>query len=81
MIIRKEANNSGRNLKGKQGHKAGHLRMVVIGNLEADTVKETVDDVCEKESTEFITTEKKLLTRVKAGDEAGHIRNTHRIWQ
>ena len=28
--------------------------MVVIGNLEADTVKETVDDVCEKESTEVI---------------------------
>ena len=40
--------------KGKKVRKAGHLRMVVIENLGADTVKEAVDDLCEKDSTEVI---------------------------
>lgn len=40
--------------KGKKGRKAGHLRMVAIENLMADTVKETVNNICEKESTEVI---------------------------
>ena len=40
--------------KGKKDRRVGHLRMVVIENLEADTVKEAVNDVCEKESTEVI---------------------------
>ena len=40
--------------KGKKDRKAGHLRMVVIESLKADTVKEVVNDICEKESTEVI---------------------------
>lgn len=40
--------------KGKEDRKAGHLRMVVIDNLKADTVKEAVNDICEKESIEVI---------------------------
>ena len=40
--------------KGKKCRKAGHLRMAVLENLEADTVKETVGNVCGKESTEVI---------------------------
>ena len=40
--------------KGKEDRKAGHLRMVVIDNLKADTEKEAVNDISEKESIEVI---------------------------
>lgn len=40
--------------KGKKDRKAGDLRMVVIEDLEAATVKEAVNNICEKESTEVV---------------------------
>ena len=52
--------------KGKKDLKAGHLRMVVIEDLGADTVKEAVNDICEKESTEVIMDDS--TAHVKVGE-------------
>ncbi len=52
--------------KGKKDRKAGHLRMVVIEDLGADTVKEAVNDICEKESTEVIMDDS--TAHVKVGE-------------
>ena len=40
--------------KGKKDARLAICAMVVIENLEADTIKETMNNVCKKESTEVI---------------------------